>query len=255
MIQWKRSRPRVDCRLAAWSMLLLVGCATTRQHESAHSAQPVDPAREESVKPGINTRWKSTDIEPLVATLDAESREIYANRELLAAVAGPRPGTVVADVGAGSGFMAQEFSKLVGPAGKVYAVDINPHMMERVAREALRKGLKNIETVVCGEKSIDLPPDSVDLIFICDTYHHFEYPRSTMRSIHNALRPGGQIVLVDFRRIPGVSRPFILGHVRAAKDVFIREIAESGFKLINAHDVPALKENYVLRFTKVEADE
>ncbi len=208
-------------------------------------------SEEESVKPGINDSWKSTDIDPLVGRLETESREIYAFREKLVALVDPRPGSVVADIGAGSGFMVMLFSKKVTATGKVYAVDINTTMMERVGKIARENGYHNVQTLVCGERSVDLPADSVDLVFICDTYHHFEYPKSTMGSIYRALKLGGQIVLVDFKRIPGESEGWILNHVRAGKDVFTREIVDSGFKLVEEHEADFLTENYVLRFTKV----
>ncbi len=206
---------------------------------------------EKSVKPGINDSWKSDQVEPLIERLETESREIWTQRELIAAVVGPPPGAAVADVGAGSGFMAELFARKVGPTGKIYAVDINPTMMERVAAEMKERGVANLETVVCGERSVDLPAASVDIVFVCDTYHHFEYPRSTLASIHDALRPNGQMVVVDFERIPGKSREWVLDHVRAGEEVFTREIVDAGFELVGRHDVPALTENYVLRFRKV----
>ncbi len=208
----------------------------------------------ESVKPGINDAWKSDDIEPLVGRLETESREIYTQRENLAALVGPRPGAAIADVGAGSGFMAMIFSRLAGPQGKVYAVDINSHLMKRLADNAEDAGLTNIETVVSTDTEVRLPPASVDLIFICDTYHHFEYPRQTMATIREALRPGGQLVVVDFRRIPGQSPEWMLDHVRAGQEVFTREIIEAGFDLVNVHDVRFLEQNYVLRFVKGRSD-
>ncbi len=209
-----------------------------------------DLAAETSVKPGINDKWKSEEIEPLIARLEEESREIYSNSKLLAATAGPAPGSVVADIGAGSGFMAQHFAELVGSEGKVYAVDINATMMKHLAEAAAEAGLDNLETVVCSEKSVDLPPNSIDLAFICDTYHHFEYPRNTMSSIHEALRPGGQVVLVDFHRIEGVSRDWIFDHVRAGQEVFTQEVLDTGFELVNSHALPQFEENYILRFRK-----
>ncbi len=220
---------------------------------AAPAAQnPAPPTEEQSVKPGINERWKSENIAPLVETLEDEGREIFSQRERIAALVGPLKGSVVADIGAGSGFMTELFAGLVGAAGKVYAVDINAGLMERLAKDAADKGIANIETVVCGERSVDLPANSVDLMFICDTYHHFEYPVSTMRSIHEALRPGGQLVVVDFYRIEGVSSDWILEHVRAGEEVFTREIEEAGFELVNQHYPPYLPQNYVLRFRKIE---
>jgi ubiquinone/menaquinone biosynthesis C-methylase UbiE len=156
----------------------------------------------------------------------------------------------IADVGAGSGFMAQIFAEMVGPEGKVFAVDINAAQMKRLADAAAAKGVKNLETVVCSQKSAELPPNSVDLVFICDTYHHFEYPRNTLRSLNEALRPGGQIVVVDFYRIPGVTSDSMMEHVRAGEEVFTKEIEDAGFELINTHYPPQLTENYILRVRK-----
>ena len=205
---------------------------------------------EQSVKPGINDSWKSDNIRPLIQRLEAESREIFIESDTIAAAVGLLPGMEVADVGAGSGFMAQIFAKIVGEEGRVYAVDINQTLMERLATAAEVEGVPNLETVVCGEKSVDLPPGSVDLVFVCDTYHHFEYPRNTLHSIHQALRPGGQLVVVEFHRIPGTSRDWVLDHVRAGEDVFTAEIVGAGFDLINRHYLPQLEENYMLRFRK-----
>ena len=78
----------------------------------------------------------------------------------------------------------------------------------------------NVVGVLCGQDSCGLPPDSIDIAYICDTYHHFEFPSKTMRSIHRALKPGGQVVLVDFHVVKGVSSDFVMGHVRAGQDVF-----------------------------------
>lgn len=207
-------------------------------------------AQQQSVKPGINESWKSSDIEPLINRLESESREIYTHRSDLAALTGPLPGAAVADIGAGSGFMALEFARLVGPQGKVYAVDINPAMMENVAQLARKAGFRNLETVVNSDRSVELPDASVDLIFICDTYHHFEYPQDVMASVHKALRPGGQLVVVEFHRVEGQSENWVLEHVRAGQEVFTREIEQSGFRLVNVHEPSFLKDNYILRFVR-----
>lgn len=202
------------------------------------------------VPPGINDTWRSERIDPLIDRLEVESREVYLHRNDIAALVGPPPGAAIADVGAGSGFMSLLFARLVGPQGKVYAVDINAKMMGHVAQEAAEQGLRNVETVVCDDRSTKLPRNSVDIVFICDTYHHFEHPESTMRSIAQALRPGGQVVLVDFKRKPGFSPEWILGHVRAGKEVFAQEIIDAGFRLANDHPMEFLPQNYVLRFIK-----
>jgi len=210
------------------------------------------PEKERSVKPGINDQWRSPNIEPLVGVLEAESREIYREREKLAAVVAPRKGSVVADVGAGSGFMAELFARMVGPQGKVYAVDINPKLLERIEKDARASGLTNLQIVLGQEDSITLPANSVDLVFICDTYHHFEYPKSSLQSIHRALRPGGEIVLVEFHRVQGNSPAWMIDHVRAGQAAFTKEITDAGFELVREEAAPFLKENYVVRFRKVD---
>ena len=209
-----------------------------------------DLATEQNVKPGINDAWRSEDIGPLVDRLETESREIWTERFQLAALVGPPKGAVVADIGAGSGFMTNIFARQVGPTGTVYAVDINPILMRHVAEGAAEAGLENVKIVVCTDKSVELPENSIDIAFICDTYHHFEFPKNTMTSLHRAMKSGGQVVIVDFHRIEGVSREFIMEHVRAGEEVFTKEILDAGFELMNDHEVPFLTENYVLRFRK-----
>lgn len=245
--------PALFALLSLAAGVFIIGCSnlpSVDQDSMEGGISTLALASEISVKPGINDSWKSEDIGPLIGRLETESREIYTERGLIGAIVGPRPGSVVADIGAGSGFMAHLFSRLVGQEGRVYAVDINGALLESIAAGAEEKGLSNLETVLCTEKSAKLPPESVDLVFICDTYHHFEYPRNTMSTVHRALRPGGQLVIVDFERIPGVSREWILGHVRVGKQAVRGEIEAAGFEFTNEHDLQALEDNYILRFRK-----
>ncbi|MFT7484457.1 MAG: putative methyltransferase [Candidatus Paceibacteria bacterium] len=237
-------------RLLESAPLLLAGLFACAAPDAA-TTDFADLSTEVSVKPGINESWKSDEIDPLIGRLEGESREIYAQQALIAAVVGPAKGAEIADVGAGSGFMSHLFAGLVGPEGTVFAVDINGALLDHVQEGARAKGLENIESVVCTEKSAELAAESVDMVFICDTYHHFEYPMNTMSSIHSALRPGGQLVVVEFKRIPGVSRDFIMGHVRAGQSVFQAEIEAAGFELIGEHPLEGLQENYILRFRKI----
>ena len=215
-------------------------------------AQGQTPAQPAKSSAGLNDTWKSSDIKPLVERLETESREIYHERAKLAELVAPKPGSAVADVGAGSGFMVMEFARLVGASGKVFAVDINPTMMEHVARRAREQGFANVRAVVTREDTVDLPPNSADLIFICDTYHHFEYPQGSLAGIHRALKPGGQLVIVEFKREPGKSQQWILDHVRAGQPEVTKEIAAAGFELVEALHPAFLSENYLLRFRKLE---
>ena len=142
----------------------------------------------------------------------------------------------------------------VGNEGKVYAVDIAGKFVKYIEKTCGTAGLKNVVGVVCTEDSAKLPPDSIDLAYICDVYHHFEFPYKTMESIHQALKKDGRVVIIDFRRVEGVSTEWIVKHVRAGQDVFTREIESCGFKLLEEPEAlnKTLKENYCIIFRKVE---
>jgi predicted methyltransferase len=86
--------------------------------------------------------------------------------------------------------------------------------------------------------------------FICDVYHHFEFPAQTLESIHSALSEGGRLIVIDFERIPGVSREWTLGHVRAGKETFIEEIEAAGFQLVAEREIQGFEENYYVEFRK-----
>jgi hypothetical protein len=96
-----------------------------------------------------------------------------------------------------------------------------------------------------------LPAECVDLVFVCDTYHHFEFPFRTLASIHKALKKDGQLIVIDFHRIKGTSREWTMGHVRAGQEVFEKEIIQSGFVKVSEEKKLGLKENYFVRFKKV----
>src|SRR5690606_10179035 len=189
-------------------------------------------AQETSVNPGINKSFESPNVPEYVERFEKEGRDVYNHRHEIVAALNLRPGMVVADVGAGTGLFTRMFSPLVGDKGKVYAVDISDEFIAHIEKTAREQKLGNIVGIVCAADSVLLPPSSVDLVFICDTYHHFEFPHKTMQSIHKALRPGGHVVLIDFHRIPGVSSEWVLGHVRAGQEVFTQEIINAGFKRV-----------------------
>jgi predicted methyltransferase len=201
--------------------------------------------------PDINAPFRNPDIATWTARFEHEGREVYDRREDIVHALALKPGMDVADVGAGTGLFTRMFARAVAPDGKVYAVDISTPFIEDILDNARSQGLDNIEGIVNEDTDAGLPPGSVDLVFICDTYHHFEYPRQMMESIHRALHPGGSVVVVDYRRIEGTSSPWILHHVRAGKQTVVQEIEAAGFRL--SEDLDLLTENYFLRFVPVEA--
>ena len=208
-------------------------------------------AEEPNVRPGINRYYQDPDWQQWVNTFERQGREVYDRRHLIVDAAGVVPGQVVADVGAGTGLFTRLFARKVGLQGRVYAVDISRPFVENILRSAREQGLTNVEGVVNSHKDVSLPPGSIDLAFLVDTYHHFEYPMSMLSSIHQALKPGGRLIVIDFRRDPGHSSRWVMGHVRAGRDTVIEEITRAGFRLID--DKPLLRTNYYLEFRRLDA--
>lgn len=208
-------------------------------------------AQEKSVRPGINKPFEKPNVPDFIGKFETESREIFTQRKEIVASCKLKEGMTVADVGAGTGLFTRLFAQQVGVKGKVYAVDIAPPFVEHIKKTCKDADITNVVGVVCTADSARLPARSVDVVFICDTYHHFEFPFKTMASIHEALRPGGRVVVIDFHRIKGKSRDWVLNHVRAGQEVVVKEIESSGFKKVSEKKL--LKENYFVEFKKVEA--
>lgn len=224
-----------------------------RQSQSDATGGAEEP-REPSVRPGVNDEFKAADldVELWLGRFEVESREVYAARHAVVAALGVTPGSRVADVGAGTGLYTFLLSEAVGAEGWVFAIDIAPRFLEHILELAEERRAVNITGVLCPESDIALPPSSIDLAFVCDTYHHFEFPVGTLRSIHRALAPGGRLVVLDFERIEGRSRPWVLEHVRAGKDATRAEIEAGGFRFVRELAVAGLAENYVIEFQKPE---
>ncbi len=198
--------------------------------------------------PGINAPFEKPDFDAWVERFERGGREVYDKRLDIVAAVGLRPGMTVADIGAGTGLFTRLFSPQVGPSGKVYAVDISANFIQGILATAQRQGLTNIEGIVNSPTDAMLPLASIDVAFVCDTYHHFEFPRQMLASIHRALKPGGALVVVDYERIPGKSSAWVLDHVRLDKQTAIKEIEAAGFRLVE--DRPLMQHNYYLRFVK-----
>lgn len=206
-------------------------------------------AQEKSVKPGINDSFRDPDPKEFLGRFEVESREVFARREEIIAACDIQPGQTVADIGAGTGLFTRMFGERVGKEGRVIAVDIAQKFLDHIQATSRDSGLQNVETLLCKPDSTELPPDSIDVAFICDTYHHFEFPLKTMASLHRAVKPGGRVILIDFRRVEGTSSDWVMNHVRAGQNVFESEILECGFKKVT-EERQLLKENYFVAFQK-----
>lgn len=214
------------------SLLLLVSCAALGQGAS----------------PEINEQYRNPDFGRWQRSFETEGREVYDKRLAIVDAVDLKLGQAVADIGAGTGLFTRLFAARVGPRGRVYAVDIARAFIEGNLQRARAARLSNVIGIVSTQGDARLEEASVDVVFICDAYHHFEDPPAMLASIRRALKPGGVLVIVDFERIPGVSPEWLLKHVRAGKEEFRREVEGSGFRF--AGEVKLMRENYFLRFTR-----
>ena len=153
---------------------------------------------------GIGKRYMGREIAGVMgwqgaAWLEREEREKEERGDLLMRELALRPGMVVADVGAGTGYYARRMSPLVGAAGSVYAVDVQPEMIAMLTDLAKKAGLANIKPILGAVDNVKLADASIDLAIMVDVYHELEFPYEVMESIVRALKPGGRVAYVEYR--------------------------------------------------------
>ena len=161
-----------------------------------------------------------------------------------------KPGDVVADIGAGSGYYTMKLAELVGPKGKVYAVDIQPEMLAIIKNRMKAAKVANIETIQNTETELKLPANSTDLFLLVDVYHEFSHPHEMTVEMVKALKPGGRLVFVEFR-LEDEKVPILTVHKMAEKQVQ-KEMAGHGVKHVKT--LSHLPWQHVIIFEKVAAD-
>jgi ubiquinone/menaquinone biosynthesis C-methylase UbiE len=205
-------------------------------------------AEEKNVNPGINNYYYDAKFEKWLETFESPGREVYDKKEAILHEVQIKPGMRIADIGAGTGLYSIAFAQQTGEKGLVYAVDISRNFVKNIELRAKNQGLKNIKGIINNQKEIGLAQNSIDLAFICDTYHHFEYPLTTLQSVYQALSSGGKLIIIDFKRDPHISTSWVMGHVRANKEKVIKEVESIGFKLTDDKNI--LERNFFLSFIK-----
>lgn len=200
------------------------------------------------MRPGVNDAYRKGPVDRFVARFEGPDREVAAHKSDILAFLDLRPKMVVADVGAGTGLYTFDLAEAVGPDGRVYAVDVTPSFLDHLRTQKAQRDASNVTVVAADPKDAHLPEASVDLALLCDVYHHLEYPRTYLASVYWALRPGGTLVIVDFRRDPKTSPEWVLSHVRAGQDDVRAEVESVGFLYVG--EGPPLSQNYVMAFRK-----
>ena len=153
---------------------------------------------------GIGKRYMGRDIAGVMGWqganwLERSERQQEERGDLLLRELGLKPGMVVADVGAGTGYYARRMAPLVGSSGIVYGVDVQPEMLRLMVNGAKAAGLENIKPVLATVTDVKLPDASIDLAIMVDVYHELAFPFEVMQSLLRALKPGGKVVFVEYR--------------------------------------------------------
>jgi ubiquinone/menaquinone biosynthesis C-methylase UbiE len=166
--------------------------------------------------------------------LTRETRAREENPEKLLKALSLKQGQTICDFGCGNGYYTIRLAKRLGPQGTVYAVDIQPEMLDLLARAVKPRGLKNVKPVLATEKDPGLPPGAFDMVLMVDVYHELSNPTGALATVRKSLKPEGRLVLVEFRE-EDPTVPILPLHKMSQAQV-MKEITANGFKLIAQFD-------------------
>jgi len=167
--------------------------------------------------------------------------------------AGIRQGMTVADIGTGIGYMLPFLSRRVGPEGKVIAEDIFDDFLAGARQRVENLKLENVTFIKGTDTDPKLPAGALDVALALDVYHHFDYPERMLAAIHQALKPDGRLVIVDYyKRREAMPGGRALTHIRLDMPDVIKEIEANRFHLISEREhIP--NSQFMLVFTKKQA--
>lgn len=194
---------------------------------------------------GYRGHHRFDDPAAWAAEFESPEREAWQQPDRVVASLGLAPDDRVADIGAGTGYFAVRFAAAV-PQGKVYAVDIEPSMVEWLAKRGAEQGLSNFEAIAGGSDDPNLP-EAVDVVFMCNVFHHLADAKAYFGTVARKLEPDGRVVIVDFRADNPDHAPGPPKAMRMAADEVITIMQSAGYELVR-RDEELLEWQYVLEF-------
>jgi ubiquinone/menaquinone biosynthesis C-methylase UbiE len=196
-----------------------------------------------SANPGINDRFQTEEGRArAIQVFEGSERAAFQKPEDVVAMLELEQGDIVADIGAGSGYMTSAVSAAVGANGKVFAEDIVPGFLDEIRAKIAKHQLANVDSVLGTATDAKLPEACCNVIFVLDTYHHFEWPVPMLASLRKAIRPGGRLLIIEFHRKPNpmFERQKIdyAKHIPLDDSQVIAEIERNGWKLHEKKELP-----------------
>ena len=161
---------------------------------------------------------------------------------------GLRPGAVVADLGAGTGYFTRRLAKAVGQSGRVYAVDIQPEMLRHLKENIEKAGIRNVVPVLGESDDPNLPRGSLDWILLVDVYHELQQPKAMLAKMREALNRTGKIALVEYR-LEGLTALHVREEHRMSKEQVLAEWEPAGFRLVTLHEFLPVQHFFVFEKT------
>ena len=173
------------------------------------------------------------DFKAYIAHLDDPKRDAHQKPDEVVAALKLKIGEVIADIGAGSGYFTFRLARQVGDAGRVYAVDVSPDMIVHLNRRIRELKPRNVVTMLCSPADPLLGDASIDRFFICDTWHHIENHDHYLALLKKMLKPGGQIIMIDYKKTKTPVGPPL--EMRIDREDLVKEMGENGFRLEAEH--------------------
>ncbi len=173
------------------------------------------------------------DPKAYIAMLDDPARQVHQKPNEVISALRLKEGEVIADIGAGSGYFAFRLARHVGDAGRVYAVDVSTEMIAHLNRRIRDLKMKNVVTILATPDEPLLAHATIDRFFICDTWHHIENHDRYLGLLNKMLKPRGQVVMIDFKKVETPLGPPM--KMRIDRDDVVKEMEMNGFSLEAEH--------------------
>ena len=207
------------------------------------------PAAAQVAKEANKEYQSPADRERIIQRLENTDRVERLKLKELIPLLGIRPGSTVADVATGTGIMLPFLVEAVGPSGRVVAEDIQQQFLDKAQEKVKANGWSNVTLTLGADRNPNLPAGQLDLVFILDAFHHFDYPGEMLDHIARSLKPGGRLAIMEiYQKRRGSKDEDMSKHVRADKDQFTKEIEGFGWRLLSQNDHAT--NQYLLIFSK-----